>query len=55
MLCPNCKILMVHALHFDSNRNYQFNECNKCHYQSKSKRIHFEDVLQEEIDKQKKK
>lgn len=38
-------------MHFEQNRNYQFNECPKCNAKTKKKRIHFEDILNEETQR----
>ena len=51
MLCPRCHSPMKNTMHFEQDRNCQFNECSKCHERTKQKRIHFEDVLKEETRK----
>ena len=51
MLCPRCHNPMRNTMHFEQGKRYQFNECSKCHERTKKKRIHFEDVLQDEINK----
>lgn len=53
MLCPRCNNTMNNVMHFDQRRNYQFYRCPNCQEKTKNKRIHFEDVLKEEINKQK--
>jgi hypothetical protein len=42
---------MKNIMHFEQDRNYRYNECPKCHDQTRGKRIHFEDVLREEVNK----
>lgn len=54
MLCPRCQNVMKTKMHFESGKQYQFHECSKCFERTKNKRIHFEDVLKDEIDKLKK-
>lgn len=49
MLCPRCNNPMRNTMHFERNKRYQYNECPKCYDRTKNKRIHFEDVLNEEI------
>lgn len=44
MLCPNCSNKMKNTLHFESNKQYQFNRCPKCNERTKSKRIHFDEL-----------
>lgn len=53
MLCPKCNNTMNNVMHFDKERNYQFYRCSNCQEKTKKKRIHFDDVLKEEINKQK--
>lgn len=53
MLCPRCKTQMKNTMHFEQERQYQYNRCPKCQEKTKNKRIHFEDILKEEMDKQK--
>ena len=51
MLCPRCNKVMKTTMHFEQDKNYQYKECPKCHTKTKNKRIHFEDVLKEELQK----
>lgn len=50
MLCPKCSKPMKNVMHFEQDRQYQFNRCPNCQERTKNKRIHFEDVLKEEIN-----
>lgn len=50
MLCPRCNKPMKNTLHFEQGRQYQYNRCPNCQERTKNKRIHFEDVLKEEIN-----
>ena len=34
-------------MHFESSKQYQFHECSKCYERTKNKRIHFDDVSEE--------
>lgn len=49
MICPKCNREMKNVLHFDTERNYQFNRCPYCQERTKSKRIHF-DTIKERIN-----
>lgn len=51
MQCPKCGNAMRNTMHFEQDRRYQFNKCEKCCNKTKNKRIHFDDVLKEEIKK----
>lgn len=51
MLYLKCNEVMKNTMHFEYGKQYQYNECPKCHDKTKNKRIHFADILQEEIDK----
>lgn len=51
MLCRRCQSVMRNTMHFEQGKRYQFSECPKCHEKTKKKRIHFEDILQDEIKK----
>jgi len=51
MICQRCNKVMKNVMHFEQDRNYRYNECSKCHDQTRGKRIHFEDVLREEVNK----
>jgi hypothetical protein len=42
---------MKNKMHFESGKQYAYSECPKCYEKSKNKRIHFEDVLKEEMNK----
>ena len=44
---------MKNAMHFEQGRQYQYNKCSNCQTKTKNKRIHFEDILKEEMNKQK--
>ena len=48
MLCTKCNSTMRNTMHFERDKRYQYNECPKCYDRTKNKRIHFEDVLNEE-------
>ena len=45
MYCSKCNRKMKNVLHFEPNREYQFNLCVYCRKRSKMKRIHFDDLL----------
>lgn len=51
MLCPNCSRKMNNVLHFETGKQYQYNECPHCYNKTKNKRIHFDDVVKEEKSK----
>jgi len=51
MICRKCREVMRTKMHFESGRKYQFHECPKCLDRTKNKRIHFDDVLKEEVNK----
>lgn len=51
MLCPKCNSQMNNTMHFESGKKYQYHECSKCHEQTKHKRLHFEDIFQNELKK----
>ncbi len=53
MLCPRCNKPMRNTMHFEQGRHYQYNRCPNCQEKTKNKRIHFEDILKEEMNKQK--
>ena len=48
MRCPNCSREMKNVLHFEPDKQYQYNECPHCYNRTKNKRIHFDDVVREE-------
>lgn len=48
MLCPNCSRKMNNVLHFEIGKQYQYNECPNCYNRTKNKRIHFDDVINEQ-------
>lgn len=50
MICPKCKHKMKNTMHFESDKQYQYNRCPYCYERTKSKRIHFDDLLNEEND-----
>lgn len=54
MLCPRCNKTMKNTMHFEHGRQYQYNKCPNCQERTKNKRIHFEDILNSEMDKYKK-
>lgn len=47
MLCPRCQYTMKTKMHFESSKQYQFHECPNCYERTKNKRIHFDDVSEE--------
>lgn len=51
MICPKCHKVMKNKMHFEENRQYQFNECPNCREKTKNKRIHFEDILKDKMKK----
>lgn len=51
MFCPKCGSVMKNIMHFEEDKQYQFNECPRCLKRTKNKRIHFDDVLKEETPK----
>ena len=51
MFCPNCNAVMKNVMHFEPDKQYQFNECPRCYKKTKNKRIHFDDVVKEEHEK----
>lgn len=51
MTCPRCNVIMKNTMHFEQDRKYRYCECPKCHDKTRGKRIHFEDILQEEVNK----
>ena len=53
MFCRRCNVVMKDKMHFESGKKFQFSECPKCYEKSKNKRIHFEDILKEVMNKHK--
>lgn len=53
MLCPKCNKPMKNTMHFEQGRQYQYNRCSNCLERTKNKRIHFEDILKDEISNKK--
>lgn len=53
MICPKCKKEMKNVMHFENGRKYQYNRCPFCYERTKTKRIHFEDVVTEEKENKK--
>ena len=51
MFCPNCSTVMKNVLHFEQDKQYQYNECPHCYKRTKNKRIRFDDVVKEETSK----
>lgn len=51
MFCPKCGTVMKNIMHFEEDKKYQFNECPRCFKKTKNKRIHFDDVVNEEQKK----
>lgn len=49
MICPKCRRAMKTKMHFEQGRQYQYNECSNCYERTKNKRIHFEEILKEEV------
>lgn len=45
MLCYKCGKQMKNVLHFEPEREYQFNLCPNCRERTKKKRLHYEDIL----------
>lgn len=45
MICNKCGRKMKNVLHFELDREYQFNTCTKCRDSTKKKRIHYEDIV----------
>ena len=44
MLCPKCGREMNNVLHFEEEKNFQYNICKHCNKRTKNKRIHYEEV-----------
>lgn len=47
MRCPMCGKIMKNIMHFEKDKNYAFHECPGCYVRTHKKRIHFEDVQNE--------
>lgn len=48
MNCPKCNKPMKVVMHFEDGRQYQYHKCTYCQERTKSKRIHFDDVIKED-------
>ena len=44
MICRNCGREMNNILHFESDREYQYNTCKHCRDNTKRKRIHYDEL-----------
>ena len=42
-----CGKIMKNIMHFEKDKNYAFHECPGCYVRTHKKRIHFEDVQNE--------
>ena len=51
MLCRKCSKQMKNVLHFESEREYQYNICPFCRERTKKKRLHYEDIPNTEQNK----
>lgn len=47
MRCPRCGSETKNVMHFEIGKSYAFHECSKCHAKTHQKRIHFEEVKDE--------
>lgn len=45
MLCTKCGKQMKNVLHFEQEREYQYNLCPNCRKRTKKKRLHYDDIL----------
>ena len=51
MLCSKCGKTMKNVLHYELGREYQFNLCTFCKYESKKKRIHYDNLHEAQQNK----
>jgi len=51
MICRKCGKKMKNVLHFEKDRDYQYNECSKCCERTKKKRIHYDEFSKLDIIK----
>lgn len=51
MLCTKCGKQMRNVLHFETEREYQYNLCPNCRERTKKKRLHYDDILKTNGDK----
>ena len=47
MKCPKCGTDTKTIMHFENGINFAFHECPKCHTKTHRKRIHFDEVENE--------
>ena len=47
MKCPKCGEDTKIVMHFENGKNFAFHECSKCHTKTHRKRIHFEELKDE--------
>lgn len=43
MICQFCGKTMNYVMHFEKNKRYGFNKCNKCQFTMHKKRLHLYD------------
>ncbi len=47
MRCPKCGAETKNIMHFENGKNFAYHECSKCRTKTHQKRIHFEEVKDE--------
>ena len=50
MKCPKCGNEMKNKMHFENGKEFAYHECTKCKQKTHQKRIHYEDIIKENID-----
>ena len=51
MICLRCHKVMKQTMHFEKGRQFKYNQCPCCHEKTRNKRINFDTILEEEIEK----
>ena len=47
MKCPKCGSEMKTVMRFEEGKSFAFNECKNCYTKTHNKRIHFEEINNE--------
>lgn len=46
MRCKRCGDRMLNIMHFEKNKNYAFHMCKRCKQPTHQKRVHFEELTE---------
>jgi len=47
MRCPKCNGIMSNVMHFEKDKDYAFNLCDRCQILTHKKRIHYDEKKDE--------